>query len=562
MPESYFAGARPEDVGIVPLLESRAEADPAATFFSFGDRCYRIGEFNADVNRFARNLRRLGIRRGTHVGVLMDTSPDYLTLMFALAKIGAIELPINTAYHGDLLQHQLRTGQVTVCVLDDAYMPAVSAVLSEVTELKQLIVRGQAESSASARVSSFDELTAAADTANLGNVVTHDSVAGIIFTSGTTGPSKGVLLTHHYLAAYGYMYADINGLRADDVLLNFLPFFHIGAKFMTIATLVCAGTMRLQPRLSVSTFREEVRKHGITNFVGVGGICNMLLARPPQADDADTTIRTIYAVPDPDEIHSELEHRFGCKITTVYGSTEVGLPIFRSATDEYRPGSCGRRSPYYDVIVVDENDNALPPGAVGEIAVRPRRPFLLGSGYIGMEARTIEAWRNLWLHSGDRGRVDSDGWFYFEDRLTDSIRRRGENISSFEVERMVVAHPAVSEAVAIAVPSPVGEDDVRVLVIVREGAVLHPPDLLRYCAEVMPYFMVPRYIDIVTDFPRTPTAKVEKYRLRAAGINAGTWDRDAHGFTVTRSGLVGPGQAGGDAPAGTPEAASGRQVRV
>jgi len=399
-------------------------------------------------------------------------------------------------------------------------------------------VRGSNEAGAlPARCRPFDVLTVPADESDLGRPVPHDSLAGIIFTSGTTGPSKGVLLTHHYVTAYGYMYADINGLRDDDVVMNFLPFFHIGAKFLTVATLVCGGRMRLLPRLSISTFLEDVRKHGVTNFVGVGGICNMLLSRPPQPDDARTTIRTIYSVPDPSDVHEELEQRFGCTITTVFGSTEVGLPLLRGVHDDYQPGSCGRISPYYDVAILDDHDNEVPVGTTGEICVRPRRPYLVGSGYIGMPERTVESWRNLWLHSGDRGHVDENGWFFFDDRKSDSIRRRAENISSFEVETLVLQHPAVSEAVAVAAPSPVGEDYVWVLVRLREGSSLTPEDLLMHCAAVMPYFMIPRWLDIVDDFPRTPTAKIEKYKLRADGPGAASWDREAHGWRVTRTGL-------------------------
>jgi crotonobetaine/carnitine-CoA ligase len=233
-----------------------------------------------------------------------------------------------------------------------------------------------------------------------------------------------------------------------------------------------------------------------------------------------------------------MERRFGCRMTTVYGSTEVGLPIFRGIDDGYRPGSCGRQSPYYEVRVVDEHDNELPVGEAGELVIRPKRPFLVGSGYVGMPERTVAAWRNLWLHSGDRGRMDADGWFFFEDRATDSLRRRGENISSFEVETLVTAHPAVAEAIAVAAAAHIGEDDVWVLVTLREGMSVTYEELLEYCAETMPYFMVPRYLEIVTDFPRTPTAKVEKYKLRAAGPGPHTWDREAHGWRVTREGLV------------------------
>jgi crotonobetaine/carnitine-CoA ligase len=538
MPDSYLDAIPPRDLTVVRLLERRAADNPDGTFFSWADDTTTFGEFNAAVNRMARRLQHEGVTPGTHVAVSMDTSPDYLTLWFALAKVGAVEIPINTAYLGEMLQHQLTSSTATVCVADAAYAERIVQIAPSVPRLEHLYVRGRPSPIIRPASQDFAVLLAPDVETDPGLDVDHDSTAGIIFTSGTTGPSKGVLLSHHYLAAYGTMYADINGLHSDDVLLNFLPFFHVGAKFLTIATLVCGGRMRLLPRLSISTFLDEVIRHGVTNFVAVGGVCNMLLSKPPRPDDAQSSIRTIYAVPDPADIHEEMERRFGCRMTTVYGSTEVGLPIFRGVDDDYRPGSCGRQSPYYEVRVVDEHDNELPVGEAGELVIRPRRPYLVGSGYIGMPERTVEAWRNLWLHSGDRGRMDADGWFYFEDRATDSLRRRGENISSFEVETLVTGHPAVSEAIAVAAASDVGEDDVWVLVILRDGMSVEPEELLRYCAEKMPYFMVPRYLDIVQDFPRTPTAKVEKYKLRAAGPGPTTWDREAHGWRVTREGLV------------------------
>ncbi|GAA1845477.1 ATP-dependent acyl-CoA ligase [Pseudonocardia ailaonensis] len=538
MPDSYLDSIPPRDLTLGRLLGRRAAEDPDGVFFSWAEATTTFRGFETDVDRMAARLVAEGIGAGTHVAVLMDSSPDYLTLWFALARVGAVEIPINTAYLGDVLSHQLTLSAATVCVADAAYAERIGQVASELPGLERLYVRGRAPAVAGPPCRDFaDLLTGTADAAPTVEVG-HDETAGIIFTSGTTGPSKGVLLSHHYLAAYGTMYADINGLRPDDVLLNFLPFFHVGAKFLTIATLVCGGRMRLLPRLSISTFLDEVSTHGVTNFVAVGGVCNMLLSKPPRADDARSSIRTIYAVPDPADIHEEMERRFGCRMTTVYGSTEVGLPIFRGIDDDYRPGSCGRQSPYYEVRIVDEQDNELPVGEPGELVIRPRRPFLVGSGYIGMPERTVEAWRNLWLHSGDRGRIDADGWFYFEDRATDSLRRRGENISSFEVETLVTGHPAVAEAIAVAAAADVGEDDVWVLVTLRDGMSVGPEELLRYCAEKMPYFMVPRYLDFVEDFPRTPTAKVEKYKLRAAGPGPTSWDRDAHGWRVTREGLV------------------------
>jgi len=521
------------------LLEQRAAENADAIFYSFCDEVWTLGRFNATANRMARNLAAQGIGAGSHVAILMDTSPDYLALWFALSKLGAVEIPINTAYRGALLTHVLRTANASHAVIDARF----ADVLAEAAPapLEQIVIRGEISGTQlPGPVLPFDALHGPAAEDDLGLPVRHDTLAGVIFTSGTTGPSKGVMLSHHYLTAYGLMYADINELKDDDVILNFLPFFHIAAKFKTIATLACGGRMRLQERLSISTFWDEVRAHGVTNFVGVGGICNMLIARPPSPDDASTPIRTIYAVPDPADIHTELERRFGCRITTVYGSTEAGLPLYRAASDPYKPMACGRVSPHYEVQIVDEDDLPVPVGETGNILVRPKRPHLIGSGYISMPDQTVEAWRNLWLHTGDRGHCDDEGWFFFDDRASDSLRRRGENISSFEVETLVARHPGVAEAIVVGAPSDVGEDEVRVLVIPREGARLTHEDILRHCADVMPYFMVPRYIDIVPTVPRTATAKVEKYRIRATGLTGETWDCVAHGWRMTRDGLVAP----------------------
>jgi crotonobetaine/carnitine-CoA ligase len=532
-----FQDTVPHNVVFCRFLEDRAAASSQQTFFTYQEKNFAYGDFNLLVNRIAHCLLDAGVLAGTRVAVLMDTSPEYLALWFALAKIGAIEIPINTAYHGDMLLHPLVVSDATMCIIDAGYRHAFEA-LAGATAVRTVYVRGGNAGSRSALYRDFAELLAPNRTQNPDVTIDHDEVSCVIFTSGTTGRSKGVLLSHHYLTAYGYMYAEINALRDDDVIMNFLPFFHIAAKFLTIATLVCGGKMRLLPRLSISTFLDEVRAFGVTNFVGVGGICNMLLSRPPDPSDLETTIRTIYAVPDPADIHEELERRFKCTITTVYGSTEAGLPIVRGAADEYRPGSCGRASPYYEVAIVDEYDNELPVGLAGEVVVRPKRPFLVASGYIGMADRTVAAWRNLWLHTGDRARADADGWFYFEDRVTDSIRRRGENISSFEVEMLVGKHPAVAEVAAVSAESEIGEGEVRVFLILRNGHTATHEELMHYCSKVMPYFMVPRFIDIVEELPRTPTAKVEKYKLRTVAIGPQTWDREKHGWKIARGGLV------------------------
>jgi crotonobetaine/carnitine-CoA ligase len=529
---------RPEELVLATILEKRAAEAPDGLFFSWENDRYTLGDFNCSVNAMARNLQEQGIVARQGVAIIMETSVEYMRLWFALAKIGAIEIPINNAYRGDLLGHVLHTSGATVAVIDKQYSDVLAQVVDRVPHLKTVYVQGgEWTSGTSVTGRSFSELTIPNAGSNLGAPPHFSEVGGIIFTSGTTGPSKGVLLSHYYLAAYGYMYKQINGLGKDDVVLNFLPFFHIGAKFLTIAALLSGGSMHLQKRLSIGTFWDTVRQFNITNFIGVGGICNMLLSRPPSPSDRNTSIRTIYAVPDPADIHREVEDRFNCKLTTVFGSTECGLPLFRSAEDDYQPGSCGRVSPYYEVQIVDKDDQPLAAGEVGEIVVRPNLPFLTGSGYVNMPDKTIESWRNLWLHTGDNGYFDDKGWFYFVDRATDSIRRRGENISSYEVEQMVGKYPDIAEVAAMPAPSEIGEEEVWVQIIPREGQNPRHEDIFRHCAKTMPYFMVPRFIEIVAEFPRTPTAKVEKFKLRKAGPGQDAWDSTAHGFKVTRDGL-------------------------
>ncbi|MFW2449202.1 MAG: AMP-binding protein [Qipengyuania pacifica] len=530
---------QPQDIVLGTLLERRATEAPNETFFTWNDESHTLREFNEAVNEMARNLLAQGISKGAVVAIIMETSVEYLRLWFALAKIGAVEVPINNAYRGDLLAHALRTCGASVCMMDGKFTETLAGVVEQAPDLKTVFVLNGKwpESPGSVAARDFAELTAPNDTSNIGDPPHFSEVGGVIFTSGTTGPSKGVLLSHYYLAAYGFMYREINALGPDDVVLNFLPFFHIGAKFLTIATLASGGRMHLQERLSITTFWETVRRYSVTNFIGVGGICNMLLSSPPSPNDRETPIKTIYAVPDPADVHREIEERFNCKLTTVFGSTEVGLPLFRSTDDDYQPESCGRVSPYYEVRIVDQDDQPLGAGEVGEIVVRPKLPFLTGSGYVNMPEKTVESWRNLWLHSGDNGYYDANGWFYFVDRATDSIRRRGENISSYEVEQMVGKHPAVAEVAAMSTPSEVGEDEVWVQIIAREKQALTPEEVLHHCADVMPYFMIPRFIEIVADFPRTPTAKVEKFKLRSAGPGDGAWDCTVNGWKVTRDGL-------------------------
>jgi crotonobetaine/carnitine-CoA ligase len=342
------------------------------------------------------------------------------------------------------------------------------------------------------------------------------------------------VLTH---AANFHMARNVVGLMdygPDDVVFNAFPLFHVNARYSGVLPVMYAGGQSvLRSRFSVSGFWDTCREYGVTAFNYMGAVLMMLYKQPEKPDDADNPVRRAYGAPAPVTIYQDFERRFGVQLVEVYGSTEGGT-ITMNTVDSFRIGSCGKPVPYYDVRIHDPDDRPLPAGEVGEIVVRPREPNALFEGYHDMPAETLTAFRNLWFHTGDRGRTDEDGYFYYVDRMKDSIRRRGENISSWEVEKVVTAHESVAEAAAIGVPSEHTEEEVLIVVVAKPGYDIDPVSILDLCQQRLPYYAVPRYVHVTNELPKTPSQRVEKYRLRAAGLPPGTWDREDVGYVIVR----------------------------
>jgi crotonobetaine/carnitine-CoA ligase len=509
------------------LLAAAAARRPSHVYFTFDGTAHSLGEVEDRAARLATGLAEAGVAPSTAVAVLMDNSPAYLDVWFALSKLGAVEVPINTAFRGELLRDQLQRSGATAAIVDARYRPAVEEASGD---RPLLVLEAGPDARSGSRLE--DAYAAAAGAPDL--AIDVADVGSVLYTSGTTGPSKGVMLSHHQLLSFGAFYSQISQVGEGDVILNYLPHFHVAGKFLSTSCLMTGARMALRERFSVSRFWEDVRAEGVTNFIAVGGVCNMLAARPERPDDDDNPVRLVYAVPAPAEIYDEFERRFGCRLVEAYGSTEANLVLYTDP-EEHAPGSCGRPNPHFEVRVVDgSGDEAVE----GEIVVRAKSPLLMFSGYLGMPEATESAWRDGWFHTGDRARLDADGRFWFLDRIKDAIRRRGENISSFEVERMVSAHPGVAEAAAVPTASELGEDEVLVFVVPRDGAEIDPEELFRFCAGTMPYFMVPRFIEPTAELTRTPTNKVAKYQLRERGPSDRTWDAQAAGLKVDRDGAV------------------------
>jgi len=511
-----------EGVHTVPeALDRQASRHGNRPFVYFEDDIYGYRDLIEHSNRVAGALQRAGIGKGDKVAIVLGNRPEYLFIWFALARIGAVEVPINTAHKGELLAYMLDRAECRLAFVEAPLRAQLDAVRAHTPRLERLVVLD-----ADGDEHGWGAFLADAPAPRAVQVRASDPAA-ILFTSGTTGPSKGAVLPHGYPLFLGEIVSRLGGYTEADRLLNALPLFHGNAQFLSTApALVSGAQMVLARRFSASTFWDTVRRHGCTEFNYIGGIVSILLKAEPRADDADNPLRVMIGAGAPRDRFAEFERRFGVTLLEGYGMSEIGIPL-NSTLEARRPGSCGRPHFGYQVRLVDDDGNEVGAGTPGELLVRPNRAHAMLREYYGMAQQTVEAWRDLWFHTGDYLQYDADGWYYFIDRKKDAIRRRGENISSFEVERTVLAHPGVLECAAVAVPSELGEDEVMVCVVPRAGARLDAPALIAHCQARMAGFMVPRYVRILAHLPKTPTERVQKYLLRREGVTADTHDREA-----------------------------------
>jgi crotonobetaine/carnitine-CoA ligase len=433
-------------------------------------------------------------------------------------------VPVNTAYKGSILVHVINNSGARAIVIESGYLPLLAEVADRLERLECVVVRGDPGGVAlppRLKMKAWAELPGAR--ARPAALQPWD-LMGIMYTSGTTGPSKGVRVTHAH--AYGYAAPAVLGRAlASDVSLVTLPLFHIGGQWAGVYnSLIAGGSSVVLPRFSATTYWDEVRRHGCTYTLLLGAMANFLFQQPARDDDTKHGMRHLLMVPVIPQLH-EFIRRFGIEsVGTAYGLTE-GSTALIAPTGQARPGAVGMPRPDFEVRLVDGHDIEVPAGQVGELVIRARDPWSVMDGYHDMPEATVSAWRNQWLHTGDALRIEPDGQYVFVDRMKDAMRRRGENVSSFEVEKEIMEHPAVLEAAVVAVPSDATEDDILACVVLRPGMALAPDALLDFLEARLPYFMVPRYVDVMDELPKTPTAKIRKQALRERGVTPTCHDR-------------------------------------
>ncbi|WP_164553293.1 AMP-binding protein [Brevibacillus marinus] len=488
--------------------------------------------------RIAGNLRGMGVKADDRVLVMLPNSLEILYSWFAINLAGAVEVPINIHYKGAYLVHEANDCEARIAIVHSQYLDRFVETEADLRFLERIVVvDGKAECSSSKwRFDSWEDLQKQPAEGFLPVGRTVRDTQAIMYTSGTTGPSKGVVMPYGLcnVFAAGVFYA--GNLTEHDVSYVCLPLFHANAQFMQVLpTLYVGGKVSVWPSFSASNWLKQIRDCGATVTNTLGVMCEFVFRQPRREDDANNPLRVMITLPAPRDIAEEFERRFGVKCLEGYGMTEMGVVTYRRWDEPLRAGSAGRALPWFDVRIVDaETDVPLGPNETGEIVVRPHFPWTFMKEYHKVPDKTVEAWRNLWFHTGDSGKMDEEGYLYFVDRLKDAIRRRGENISSHMIEGIVNAHPLVEESAAVAVPSDYGagaEDEVKLCVVLKSGAKLSPQELLRYCEQNMPYFAVPRYIEYVEELPKTANQKIRKVALRERGITEQTWDREKAGFS-------------------------------
>lgn len=520
-----------EDCVLRPLVDRWASETPNRVFVKFddgGEWTYAL--LRKLVVKSGIGFEALGVERGDHVLSWLPNGPEALRVFFGLNYIGAVYVPINTAYKGRLLEHVIENSDAKVMVAHADLVGRLEEV--DLAKLERVVVGGKPPALRGLEMLGFSVLDASDGALRpLSRPIEPWDTQSIIYTSGTTGPSKGVLSSylHNYTSFGPESWAFIG--PEDRFMIN-LPMFHIGGSFISYAMLCRGGSISMVRAFDTDTFWRSVRETESTAVFLLGVMGSFLTKCPPTAEDRDHPLRLAFLVP-LSENSEEFSRRFGIDVYTLFNMTEISTPVISEANPK-KAGSCGKARTGVEVRLVDENDCEVPVGEVGEMIVRTDRPWAMNHGYYKNAEATVGAWRNGWFHTGDAFRKDAEGSFYFVDRTKDAIRRRGENISSFELETEVTAHPGIREAAAIPVPSELGEDDVMVVVAPAPGATVEPAALLEFLEARMAYFMVPRYVRVLPELPKTPTAKVLKHVLREAGITEDTWDREAEGVRVKR----------------------------
>jgi crotonobetaine/carnitine-CoA ligase len=525
---------------VTQVLARSVKAYPDHIMLDFTGEMYSYAEMDVRSTRLAHGLAARGVKRGDRVASVLDSNVDAVSLWLAVNKLRAINVPVNTAYKGEFLRHQFDDCGAEVLVAEGDYAARLIDIEGELPQAKRLLVRGEDVTLPKLKQIFVERLSEAyvADETPIPDENKPADLCMIIFTGGTTGPSKGCMISHNYACNLARQVLKREARNERTINWTPLPFFHMNAVAGSILSCMMVGArVAVFPRFSVSKFWDDIERSGAT-IVNLLGSMLAFIANAPDSEAAKRCFGQIIAVrgsPFPPDVQKLWRERFG---VTYAGSFNYGLTEAARITTlpdgiDSPPGNAGTRNEDFDVRLVDDDDNEVPIGEAGEIILRPRHPNIMFEGYWNRPEDTLKLMRNMWFHTGDVGRFDEKGFLYFVDRKKDYLRRRGENISSYELENTFKKHPSIKD-VAIHAVFADAEDEVKATIVLHENEVVSEREMCAWCVDKVPYFAVPRFIEFRADLPRSPVGRVLKYQLRDEGCTTATWDREAADFELQR----------------------------
>jgi crotonobetaine/carnitine-CoA ligase len=514
------------------LLKARAARNGGAPLFSDRTTTWTAADAVSVASRRAGSLAAHGVRRGDRVALLCGNRVEFMEVLLGCAWLGAVAVPINTASRGMQLAHMLCNSGARLLVTESALVEAVDSLEAQDLPLEAIWIIGEPPADTRRSTCARIPMPPAGEPIDAA-VLSNGDPFVILYTSGTSGVSKGVICPHAQFYWWGINTGADLQVTPGDVLYTCLPLFHTNALNSFFQALMHDAELIVERRFSASGFFNSLVATRATITSVLGAMVPILLSRPVTASERAHCVRVALAPGVPEQFQDQFTQRCGIGLIDGYGSTETNS-VIGGTLDTRRPGYMGKLAAGFDALVVDEHDDPVADGEAGELVLRADEPYAFASGYFGMPDKTIEAWRNLWFHTGDRVVRSPEGYFRFVDRLKDVIRRRGENISSYEVEQVLLSHPSIEMTAVFAVQSALAEDEVMATVVLRDGHELDPLELIRYCAPRLPYFAVPRYLDFARELPKTENGKIIKYKLREAGITPTTWDLETSGYRLKR----------------------------
>lgn len=518
------------------LLHHAAESHPDRRFVQMGDEVATYADVEEQSDQLCGGLQSLGVGKGDRIAVILPNCMEYIHIIFALAKIGAIQVPINTYLRGEFLRHQIGESQASIVIADELGLHQLAPIVRQLPDLRAVVAVGDHSASLPVPIESFSALMTSGAVAKR-PLVTADDLSSILYTSGTTGASKGCMITHGYYTWIPEALRRAGWAGQGDTIFGANPLFHMSGQIFIVAyALTCSGAAAVEPAFHASTYMRRARETGATILNAMGSMIAMILAQPPTSEDRNHTIRQATCAGTSAAIWEHFFKRFGIRLNSeIYGQTEFWPATITPAGLPLTPGGAGKPMAHAELRIVGDDDQELGTGEVGEIVLRPNQPRIMFSGYWNNAEATVKAFRNLWHHTGDYGRIDETGTLYFTDRKKDAMRRRGENVSSMELENALLKHDLIAEVAVHAVPSDLGEDEIKACIVPTPGKIPTPKVLFDFFKISLPYFAIPRYVEMMDSLPRNSVGRVQKFILRERGLTPETWDLEALNLVVERS---------------------------